>query len=424
MTKYLKLAEAQRLYRMEAAERAEQGRYDLPIYGLPQPIQAYIEDVANSYQCCQDIVTAAVMTTAATALGAKCVFRNKSYENTPTMWTIFIARSGANKTAPVKEVLRPLDAVNRRYIREYKDAKNNAEPGEDCPPYKRIKISDTTPEARYKLLQYNTNGILYYRDEIRGLFDDMGRYSKKSGEGSAMLSVYDNTAVEIDRKGDEPITIERPMMNIMGSVQPEIIGEFLSSKEYTASGFTNRFFCIYPRPEDMPRKEYLKARTVTASERLMWQTYIESCVNAEPMSYTLDPGAEKRIYAPAVDSWSDKAADPETSDYHAAMYSKAAIKLIRLAGLVQAMNDISNGHAGGEGVIGADAMSYALDCMEYYFIPMDIKLGELLLPREDMQISKADLIKILRKQNPKGRQNAIAEAVGVTEGYVSRILKS
>lgn len=36
--------------------------------------------------------------------------------------------------------------------------------------------------------------------------------------------------------------------------------------------------------------------------------------------------------------------------------------------------------------------------------------------------SKADLIKMIRKRNPRAKQRAIAEAVGVSEAYVSRIL--
>lgn len=39
-----------------------------------------------------------------------------------------------------------------------------------------------------------------------------------------------------------------------------------------------------------------------------------------------------------------------------------------------------------------------------------------------IRYSKADLIKMVRKLNPKARQNAIAEAVGVSEAYVSKIL--
>ena len=60
------------------------------------------------------------------------------------------------------------------------------------------KLSDSTPEARNQVLSVNPNGILLYRDELKGMIDDFCRYAK-SGELSQMLSMFDSDTIVVNR---------------------------------------------------------------------------------------------------------------------------------------------------------------------------------------------------------------------------------
>jgi len=68
----------------------------------------------------------------------------------------------------------------------------------DKPVFKQYVISDSTPEARNQVLSVNPNGILLYRDELKGMIDDFCRYAK-SGELSQMLSMFDSDTIVVNR---------------------------------------------------------------------------------------------------------------------------------------------------------------------------------------------------------------------------------
>ena len=81
---------------------------ELPIDGLPASIQRYIEAVCEVYHCPQEFVTTAVLTTASTAVGKKIHISEGKYKNMLVLWFILVARSGSNKSYPIKLVTQPL----------------------------------------------------------------------------------------------------------------------------------------------------------------------------------------------------------------------------------------------------------------------------------------------------------------------------
>ena len=94
---------------------------ELPIDGLPPSIQRYIEAVYDVYHCPKEFITTAVLATAATAVGKKIRIVDDKYENNLVLWFVSVARSGSNKTYPMRIVTRPLYKLDRKLYDEYRE---------------------------------------------------------------------------------------------------------------------------------------------------------------------------------------------------------------------------------------------------------------------------------------------------------------
>ena len=95
-------------------------RPELPIDGLPASIQNYINAVCNIYHCPREFVTTAVLATASTAIGKKVVVNEGIYKNPLVLWFVSVARSGSNKSYPMKLVTQPLRRIDEELYAEYK----------------------------------------------------------------------------------------------------------------------------------------------------------------------------------------------------------------------------------------------------------------------------------------------------------------
>ena len=163
----------------------------LPIYGLPQSIQYVIETVSSVYQCPRDFVVSAIFMAQSTIVGKRACSFDGKYNNYPSLWIVNVADSGSNKSQPVKWVISPLIKRDKENYRLYSQQKAELKESVcqekiDLPIFKQLIISDSTPEGRNKCLFQNPNGVILFRDELKGLLDDVGRYGR-SGEISQLL---------------------------------------------------------------------------------------------------------------------------------------------------------------------------------------------------------------------------------------------
>lgn len=68
---------------------------ELPIDGLPASIQRYINAVCDIYHCPREFVTAAVLSTASTAVGKKIKINEGKYKNSLVLWFVLVAEAAA-----------------------------------------------------------------------------------------------------------------------------------------------------------------------------------------------------------------------------------------------------------------------------------------------------------------------------------------
>lgn len=394
----------------------------LPIDGLSGNAQRIVQEVADVYQCSRDIVLAAVFGAVGVALGKKVKIDSGKHTNYPCLWLCVVAPSGANKSTPVRFILQPLkdrDVENyKEYQKELKAFKEAKDEQKEKPTFKQLLLSDSTPEARNQVLSACPNGILLYRDEIKGFLDDMGRYNK-SGEASQLLSVFDFDNIIVNRKSDDTLLIKEPFMSILGTIQPDVLASTFGSDLFMNNGFNQRWLFVYP--ESTPPAMY-SDKAISKEVREAWSIYINGLLDADfeamGCSTVCLTDEAKEIYKTYYNELQIKKSEHEEDSYMCAVYSKLQIQVLRWALITHFLGD----NIGMTRILPSD-MGYAVRCMRYFERCAEKVYEKLVGSRtrtEAKAMTKEQLIAMFYNTfNPKSKQG-LADAIGISRQAVSR----
>ena len=395
----------------------------LPVDGLSPNATEMLRKVASSLQCPVDIALSAMFATVGVAMGKRVIIDDGKYRNYPCLWVCVVAPSGSNKSTPIRFFLQPLkdrDSYNygvyREELRAYRQAGDDKG---DKPVFKQYVISDSTPEARNQVLSVNPNGILLYRDELKGMIDDFCRYAK-SGELSQMLSMFDSDTIVVNRKSDEPLLIKDPFMSIIGSIQPSVLVDTFGNDNMMNNGFNQRWLFCYPE-SGMP--EMYNDVSIPQSVISDWKDFIYNLImyDFSVMGGKIYiRGEAKRVYIDYYNSLQIKKASAD--DYLSSVYSKLQIHVIRWAGVAHI-----RGNSPTSIDITPEEMEYSVRCMDY-FERCALKVYRMLLEgrgnrHEVKSMGKEEMIANVYHCTSPVSQRAVADALGITKQYVSKCLK-
>ena len=395
----------------------------LPVDGLSPNATEMLRKVASSLQCPVDIALSAMFATVGVAMGKRVIIDDGKYRNYPCLWVCVVAPSGSNKSTPIRFFLQPLkdrDSYNygvyREELRAYRQAGDDKG---DKPVFKQYVISDSTPEARNQVLSVNPNGILLYRDELKGMIDDFCRYAK-SGELSQMLSMFDSDTIVVNRKSDEPLLIKDPFMSIIGSIQPSVLVDTFGNDNMMNNGFNQRWLFCYPE-SGMP--EMYNDVSIPQSVISDWKDFIYNLImyDFSVMGGKIYiRGEAKRVYIDYYNSLQIKKASAD--DYLSSVYSKLQIHVIRWAGVAHIL-----GNSPTSIDITPEEMEYSVRCMDY-FERCALKVYRMLLEgrgnrHEVKSMGKEEMIANVYHCTSPVSQRAVADALGITKQYVSICLK-
>ena len=395
----------------------------LPVDGLSPNATEMLRKVASSLQCPVDIALSAMFATVGVAMGKRVIIDDGKYRNYPCLWVCVVAPSGSNKSTPIRFFLQPLkdrDSYNygvyREELRAYRQAGDDKG---DKPVFKQYVISDSTPEARNQVLSVNPNGILLYRDELKGMIDDFCRYAK-SGELSQMLSMFDSDTIVVNRKSDEPLLIKDPFMSIIGSIQPSVLVDTFGNDNMMNNGFNQRWLFCYPE-SGMP--EMYNDVSIPQSVISDWKDFIYNLImyDFSVMGGKIYiRGEAKRVYIDYYNSLQIKKASAD--DYLSSVYSKLQIHVIRWAGVAHIL-----GNSPTSIDITLKEMEYSVRCMDY-FERCALKVYRMLLEgrgnrHEVKSMGKEEMIANVYHCTSPVSQRAVADALGITKQYVSKCLK-
>lgn len=220
-----------------------------PIDFFPTELRDIILETSANYKFNNDFLCGSVLSACAGSIGNSfCVQVRGKWIERLSLYLSIVASPGINKSAPLSWALSPIEAredeifkVYRQMIKDFKQDPNNKD--KQPPPIVKTIITDATPEAVIQQLNTNEKGILIYVDELSGFLDTFQRYSKGNDE-QMYLSAWSGKTIVVDRKTSISLRIKNPVINIVGTIQPNLFDKIFSTKE--DSGFFDRWLIINP----------------------------------------------------------------------------------------------------------------------------------------------------------------------------------
>ena len=406
---------------------------EFPIDGLPQFVQQYIKEIVRVYHCPIEFPTVASFSAIATTIGKRVIIYDGKYKNRVMLWFVNVAISGSNKTKPVKEVLRPLFEINKenydKFEAEYNLWKADKERDEASPPtFDQLMVGDCTEEARNKILQWSSHGVLGYYPEIKGYFDDMDRYNK-GGFVDKLLRLFDGDHILINRKNDpKPAVIADAFMNILGDIQPGLLSATFGNPQFMENGLNQRFLFTMPQILEVPDREMISMNHDLVSG---WSEAIKYIYNFNLSEWGLITFSSEcnelyDVYFKALKEKKNEILRNNGDAYLFSLYSKLQIQAQRLAGVVHLMGLINSPQNFNYRQVSAEEMEYTIRCMQY-FEKSAIAVYEILCgkvpQRNNGKQTQAQTIRDFNKVIPIKNKTAFAEAIGKDPAYISRLLK-
>ena len=244
-----------------------------PIEVLPSFLAAYVSKAARVFAVPVEVPATALLSLASACIGRKrSIAIKSSWREHANLFLGLVARSGVGKTPCTSAIFNSVYRLEKKWFEDWQQASleymelwaqyesalrrkpNEGNPPPKCPePPKRTQllIDDATIESVADALDDNPRGVLWHRDELSGLLQDLDKYSKESeGTKSRLLSAYDSKLWKINRKTQgKSLFIPHACLGIFGGVQPGVLSNLFSSED-RLSGLLPRFLFVLVRPSN------------------------------------------------------------------------------------------------------------------------------------------------------------------------------
>jgi CRISPR-associated protein Cmr3 len=216
----------------------------LPV-GLAQPIEKLATMLNLRAECY--LVALLTQVSSLFKVGTETILRRDTdWRCCPNYYGAIIAEASQLKTPISKAIIdRPMRTLRERAQKEFEQAQANYEKElnnwkatkkeEDRgpapkPPKLRVYIFDkTTGEAIiYQQAEYPNQAMMYYCDELAGVFKSGNQY--RGGKGSDeedMLSFWSGTGTTVLRASGVRASVEGVGLSIFGTIQPDVLASLL-----------------------------------------------------------------------------------------------------------------------------------------------------------------------------------------------------
>jgi hypothetical protein len=218
-----------------------------PVEIFPEEVQVMILAMNQSLNFNSDFLSISIISAFASIFGNKYKLQVKTGWNAaPIFWFAAVGSPGTNKTHPLAMILNPIMKVDKSYkemydreLKEYMSLPDGEKKNGKRPFYKHYILNDATIESIYHIHSNNKKGLLFYKDELIGFINEMDKYRKKGGDKQFWMQSFNNSQYTVNRKGSEPIVVDNICINIIGTIQPDILINMLNNAD--EDGFTDRF---------------------------------------------------------------------------------------------------------------------------------------------------------------------------------------
>ena len=275
-----------------------QDRKILPIDGLREDVQEIIKHFSESTKSCQNFVAASVLTTVGATAGIGLKVSDGGWHNYGQLFTMLYGSPSDSKTPAIKPVIAPLEAMESKYLEEYKEelakykelAKDkNADAG--TPPVsQQLIMQNATPEAIIETLDKNRRGLFIVADECYNFFRSIDKYNNGGDFVGQMTESWSNSSIYINRKGEEVRKVIRePFLAFLGGIQ---FGNLLKIfPKYDGTGFIERWsFCL-------PNQKPAERISPDPSIYRRWQSLLLSIREMPPTTLHFDEDSQQYLKA-------------------------------------------------------------------------------------------------------------------------------
>jgi len=286
---------------------------------LPRGLKPFVQDQARRMNCPMESIAVSLICSLGTVIGTRCVIAPKAKDDwlvALNVWGAVVGPPSAKKTPALSagiSFLKRLQKIeNERIGREMpaflaekaafeaKEAalklllRSKAMENEEevhsiqrelqalteCAPKqpmaRRFMTNDATIEKIGDILQYNSLGIMNYRDELAGLMSSWTRPGHE-GDKAFYLEGYNGLdCYHVDRIGRGSFIIPKHCLSLLGGMQPDKLAAYLKEARYELGndGLLQRLqMLVYPDPcqweyTDNPPDTKARERVAQINEKL------------------------------------------------------------------------------------------------------------------------------------------------------------
>lgn len=198
-----------------------------PLDALPEQIQEMIA-YCTGLNLNIDYAACTVLFTFSVALGSHYQLKVKNgWIEQSDVYMAIVRKTGINKSSPVSiftsklELFREFDKSFVEYIKQ--DKTDKSKPLLTEPFRRQLVIKDATQEALLKGLFENKHGFGGIYDELSSFLNSFNKYKNSGGDEELFLSLFSGKSISVNRKNNRPLLIEKPLISIIGTMQPEVI---------------------------------------------------------------------------------------------------------------------------------------------------------------------------------------------------------
>ena len=252
---------------------------------LPDGLKGWLVDIAYRKQVPLDFSVSTAITLISGLVGSRIGIKPKKYDDwlvIPNLWGMLIASPSMLKTPVIKDVLKPVEKLEKEADHTYKaeckkfavanelrkiqiegikgkikksskpdllaELENAMSDEETKPIQKRYLANDATIEKLGIILNDNPTGITVIRDELAGLLASWERSGHEQDRAFYLEAWNGSGTFQVDRVGRASLSVNNLCLSVFGGIQPsKLAGYFQSLNNYSNDGMIQRFqLSVYP----------------------------------------------------------------------------------------------------------------------------------------------------------------------------------
>lgn len=401
---------------------------DFPYEIFPIEIQILLEKAEETLNHPIQYLASSILSASSVAIGN--TFNVKFKENfivKSNLYLALVGNAGDVKTHPLNLAFEPIEKMEKEAYLNYKsllEEYNNLSDDEKKralkPLYKKQILKDFTPESLIKIHSINSRGIAILSDELQGWIKNFGRYNS-SGEQETYLTLWSGGSISVDRKNDDPVRLDDPCVNIIGTMQTKILSD-LAKDNRGNNGFIERMlFALNENPKPVLWNDFeFDKENLHYYQKLIERLYSLDFIYSKPNYVEFTKEAKNCL----IDWQNTKRKKFINDDIKNGIQAKYEIYAIKFALIIQlihwALNNKSNKK------IELFSVKNALKLTDYYF-KNAIKVNNKIFNRNPINELTSIQKQLYDNLDVKfNTQQALEKAkiIGITERTLYRFLKN